>query len=311
MKISGKDFKKYYWIVNGIVITVIPFLISLVDNASEWKDDKGNINLSMSKIFVIFFSIVYLIYVIYVANKERLDKDLNIQIDKLNQNINVLESQISAYNEVISSINTITDVSQKDIYNFYNFISNNKHGSLLQWNFETVSTYICNDIVKVLSKLSYNGTDISANVYIRSTIKNKKRNKDSICMITHAGGVNSSPKILGKVITINSKKEWQNVKLFSLNNPKIIVHESPEEIKKHLVLKNGDTNGFNQYIGIPISCSEGHILSALEIIAHNETQFANTKKEILHMVNKYIIIYRNYALLSIKIEKFLKLHSDK
>lgn len=44
----------------------------------------------------------------------------------------------------------------------------------------------------------------------------------------------------------------------------------------------------------------------MEIIAHHGTIIADTKPEILEIVNKYIIVYRNYALLTHKIEKGLK-----
>ena len=44
----------------------------------------------------------------------------------------------------------------------------------------------------------------------------------------------------------------------------------------------------------------------LSIIAHHGTIIADTKAEILEIVNKYIIVYRNYALLTHKIEKGLK-----
>ena len=49
-----------------------------------------------------------------------------------------------------------------------------------------------------------------------------------------------------------------------------------------------------------------YILSSLEIIAHHGTMIAETKTEILEIINNYIIVYRNYALLTHKIEKGLK-----
>ena len=128
-------------------------------------------------------------------------------------------------------------------------------------------------------------------------------------MIAHCGGSNSIPTILYSDIILSQKKDYQYAKLFLGNNPKIVVYPTEEEIKKNFGY-NGNPSKYDgeysQYIGIPISCSAGYILSSLEIIAHHGTMIAETKTEILEIINNYIIVYRNYALLTHKIEKGLK-----
>ena len=128
-------------------------------------------------------------------------------------------------------------------------------------------------------------------------------------MIAHSGGTNSDPSILYSDILLSKKKDWQYAKLFLENNPKIKVYPTEEEIKRNFGY-NGNPNEYDgeytQYIGIPISCSAGNILSSLEIIAHHGTIIADTKEDILKIINKYIIVYRNYALLAHKIEKGLR-----
>lgn len=88
-----------------------------------------------------------------------------------------------------------------------------------------------------------------------------------------------------------------------------MIYPTEEEIQQHFGY-NGSPKKYegeySQYIGIPISCSSGNILCALEIISHHGTIIAGTKEELLDIVNEYISIYRNYALLTLKIEKGLK-----
>ena len=128
-------------------------------------------------------------------------------------------------------------------------------------------------------------------------------------MVVHAGGTNSAPAILYKDIPLNQKRECQYAKLFLGNNPKIVVYPNQEEIMKNFGFNDTPSKydgEYTQYIGIPISCSAGHIISSLEIISHHGTVIADTKEDILALINKYIIVYRNYALLTQKIEKGLR-----
>ena len=32
------------WLIKALIITIIPFLIGLIDNATEWENENGNIN---------------------------------------------------------------------------------------------------------------------------------------------------------------------------------------------------------------------------------------------------------------------------
>lgn len=299
------------WLVKAIVITVIPFIIGLIDNCSDWRDDNGNFCNIMTngKIFVIILTIVYIVYVIYIAYIERKQMKNNKRIEELEIEKSIYLLSIETYDMIFASVNNIINVSQKEINKLSKEIIASNNLDLLHWNFESISNYICNDIVEILSKVSKEGNDISVNVYVRCEKTNGKRKQDCIRMIAHEGGTNSEPSILYTDIQLNKKKDWQYAKLFLENNPKIIVYSTEEEIKRNFGY-NGHPDKYNgeytQYIGIPISCSSGNILSSLEIIAHHGTIIADTKEDILKIINKYIIVYRNYALLAHKIEKGLR-----
>lgn len=299
------------WLVKSLIITIVPFIIGLIDNASNWTDADGNINnvIMNGKIFVIILTGLYIIYVVYIAYIER-------KREKESQNIKELELikakqdlLLETYDITFNSLSNLMNVSQKEINKLSKQIISSNNLELLNWNFESISNYIYKDIVNILSKIAKSGTDISVNIFTRHKRITGRKTQDCIKMVAHWGGTNSEPSILYTDIILNKKKGWQYAKLFLENNPKIVVYASEEEIKQNFEY-NGNPNKYDgeytQYIGIPISCSSGNILSSLEIISHHGTIIADTKDEILEIINKYVIVYRNYALLTHKIEKSLR-----
>lgn len=292
------------WLVKAFTIIIVPFIIGIIDNLGSWKNENGQLNniFYNGKIFVMVLTILYIIYVIYIAYVERRKNKEEMDISELKALTEKQLCKIKTYDKVLTSINTIINNSQKEI----NKMASGNNLRLDDWNFECVSSYICDDIVEILKNISTSGEDISVNIYIRFKKKNVKRNNDYIRMIAHSGGTNSEPSILYKDIQLKKGNDWQYAKLFLRNNPKIIVYPSEEEIKSNFHF-NGDPNNYlgeyTQYIGIPISCSSGRILSSLEIVSHHGTIIAETKDEILEIINKYLMVYRNYALLTHKIEK--------
>ncbi len=300
-----------HWIFRAIFITIIPLLIGVIDNCSDWKNAEGGWNniFSNGKIFVIVLVIIYVAYIIYMAYYEYKREDLeNIISDLKSKNEKQLES-INTYDKILDSLCNIINISQRQINDLSKEIISNENLDLLNWNFNSVATYICNDVVDILKKISKNGTDITANVYIKKNVKKGRRDQTYIKMISHSGGLNSPPKILYADLLLTKRKDWQNAKIFLNKNPKITIYSSEEEIKNNFKY-NGSIDNYDgeytQYIGIPISCSGGNILSSLEIITHHGTIIADSKDEILELINKYIIVYRNFALLSHKIEKGLR-----
>ena len=73
------------WLVKALIITIVPFVIGLIDNATEWKDKNGSINniFISGKFFVILLTVLYIAYIIYVAFNERKQDKNNQTIEKL------------------------------------------------------------------------------------------------------------------------------------------------------------------------------------------------------------------------------------
>ena len=311
IKVNKKLSILLNWLIKALIITIIPFIIGLIDNATTWKNNNGQIKniFASGKIWVISLTTLYIIYIIYVAYNERKQEKNNQTIEELKKQKELCDCSLEIYKTTFESVNNIMNISQKEINDLSKQIISTDNLDLLNWNFESISNYICKDIVSILSKLSKSGTDISVNIYIRYKKKVGKRTQDCIKMIAHCGGTNSTPTILYSDIILSKKKDWQYAKLFLENNPNIVVYPTEDEIKKNFGYNGSPSKydgEYSQYIGIPISCSAGNILSSLEIIAHHGTIIADTKTEILEIINKYIIIYRNYALLTHKIEKGLR-----
>lgn len=53
------------WLIKALIITIIPFLIGLIDNATEWENENGNINnvFVSGKIWVILLTGLYIVYI--------------------------------------------------------------------------------------------------------------------------------------------------------------------------------------------------------------------------------------------------------
>ena len=300
-----------HWLFRVFFSTVIPVIISTMNDFSDWRNEEGEWKnvFSNGKIWVIVLSTIYLSYIIYMAYCERKKENYKNLISKLElENIKNQEN-IDTYDIILQSLCHIINISQKQLNNLSKQIISNENLDLLTWNFNVVSTYICDDIVDILKKISKNGADITVNIYVKEKIKKGTRNQEYIKMISHSGGTNSAPKILNTDLLLTSKKDWQYAKIFLNKNPKITIYPNEEEIKNNFKFNGNASNydgEYTQYIGIPISCSGGNILSSMEIICHHGTKLAETKEEILNIVNKYIIVYRNFALLSHKIEKGLR-----
>lgn len=308
------------WLSKAVIITILPFIIGLLDNATKWKDDNGNIiNIFKSgKIGVVLLTFLYIIYIVYVAYNERKQGKEKQIINDLKEQQKNNELYIESYKNTLETMNNLMNFSKDKINDFTkkmllinnaNLLNLDLLNSNLESMFKDISTCICNDIVNNLKKLSQYETDISASIYLRYNKKSGKRNNDCIKMVAYYGNQNSWPSIIESEIILAKKKDYQYAKLFLKNNPKVVAYPTEEEIKENFAYERNPSEydgEYTQYIGIPISCSEGHILSSLEIIAHHGTIIAETKQGLLEIVNKYIIVYRNYILLLHKIEKGLK-----
>lgn len=168
------------WLVKALIITIVPFVIGLIDNATEWKDKNGSINniFISGKFFVILLTVLYIAYIIYVAFNERKQDKNNQTIEKLIKDKTFCNLSLDVYKMTFESINNLMNISQKEINDLSKQIISTNNLELLNWNFNSISNYICKDIVNILSKLSKSGNDISVNIYVR--YKKKQENVHKI-----------------------------------------------------------------------------------------------------------------------------------
>lgn len=292
------------WIFNACIITVIPFIIGIVDNIGSWKNDTGQFNniLENGKIFVLLLSALYVTYVIYISYKEH-------KRNKMEHTIEDLQNSLKVSDSIIASLNTMFNVSQEEINKIAKGIKTTGNINLINWNFESVANHICRDLADIISNVAIKGSDITVNVYLKTKEKNNSRTNEYITMIAHSGGINSEPKTFGQRRLLSSCRGYEFAKSFLNRNPVITIYENEENIRKHFKF-NGDYSNYEgeytQYIGIPIACSAGEVISLLEIISHHNAIISETKEDLLQVVNNYIIPYKNFSLLSHKIEKVLK-----
>lgn len=123
---------------------------------------------------------LYIVYIIYVAYNDRKQDKNNQTIENLTREKEFCDLSLDVYRTTFESVNNLMNISQKEINDLSKQIISTNNLELLNWNFESISNYICKDIVNILSKLSKSGTDISVNIYMRHKKKTGKRTQDCI-----------------------------------------------------------------------------------------------------------------------------------
>lgn len=222
-RIGGNNLKKKLnlillnWLSKAVIITILPFIIGLLDNATKWKDDNGNIiNIFKSgKIGVVLLTFLYIIYIVYVAYNERKQGKEKQIINDLKEQQKNNELYIESYKNTLEAMNNLMNFSKDKINDFtkktllinnWDLLSLNLLNSNLESMFKDISTCICNDIVNNLKKLSQYETDISASIYLRYNKKSGKRNNDCIKMVAYYGNQNSWPSIIESEIILAKKR---------------------------------------------------------------------------------------------------------
>lgn len=106
-----------HWLTKALIITIFPFIIGLIDNATEWKNDKGNINniFFSGKIWVILLTILYIVYIIYVAYNERKQEKNNLVMADLIKQKEMSDLSLDIYRMTFDSVNNLMNISQREI----------------------------------------------------------------------------------------------------------------------------------------------------------------------------------------------------
>ncbi len=162
---------------------------------------------------------------------------------------------------------------------------------------------VCRGIYEALC--IYTGQeDFSVNVMLYDV--NEKGKKRNIRMIAQKGRYEKQPKIFDTPLNLKTDKDFYAVKMFNRNSPDISILTTSSEIDKNFVFSDeGDHPKYSQYVGVPIHCSGNQMISLLQICALNDSKIAEGKDDIMEMINKYILPFAYFALLTNKIEKGL------
>ena len=281
-------------LTKSVILGALPIIATIVDNVTgEWTKDGKIVNLYITgKLWVLVIYVIFIIAIIFYAFVENREKKENKQLADR-------EREIFAYKRGIDSMRDVFDFSQDAINKLTKNFAKNRQLDLREWNFEAVATYICKGVYSAISEVAEKGTNFTVNIYVKEIDADKK---EYVTMIAHEGeNRGDPPNIFGVRRMLKPGSDiYYSMKQFADNNPKINVLSDKESIKKAF---SKYKDSYNQYVGIPICYKGNNMISLLEIIAHNDSVIANSKSDILEIINKYVICYQYFALFAHQIEK--------
>lgn len=287
-------------------IYINPLIIGAIFSAM------GNWDIEKDKWFWIKITFLVLLGIIYTYtsykysqieknNKEEI-VELKNTISGLEQDIENKKHRVESYNKGVRELTTLFYDSSNSVNLIANkILSGNK--KMDEWNFKKVATSICSSVYSVLCEICSPCNDFTVNIMLADiTAAGKKK---SITMIAHKGKYEKYPGKFEEKLYFAKYPSFYAVKLFKSGKTDIKVLTSKEEVNEHFVYIDEEHPEYSQYVGIPIVCSGNKMICLLQICAFGEEKIANTKSDILKIVQEYIIPFTQFALLAYKMEKTL------
>lgn len=294
-----KMFKCFNVYLNPIIIG------GLLSSLGSW--DFNNDKFIWVKIISVI--ILFSWYVFTSFRYYKMEESINLKIDQLNDNVKSLKEEIKISNtknntccKVLLSLTSLFNTCAESINDISNSLLK-KQAKLDNWNYKTVCTGICNGIYETLCLCSNGCSDFSVSIMLYDTNSSKK--SKSIRMIAQKGKYEGHPDIFDEPLYLSRDKNFYAVKMFNKKHPEISILTTSEDINKNFVFSdNGkDHPKYSQYVGVPIQCSGKQMISLLQICAFDNSKIADTKEEIMEIVNNCILPFSYFALLNNKIEK--------
>lgn len=282
--------------------------IGLIGSSMGSWDAKSDNFFYMKLVSLIILSLIFIVFLIlsyiYDRKERKILTELNAEIESLKSEIELKEKAISTYEKSQLALSAIFETSADDINTAANNIKKNNVVLLDNWNFRKECNWICEKVLSIVSDLSINGDDFVVSIFQLNPLSRGK--SKSITMIAHASKFGNTPDIYGVPLSFRKHSEFYAVKLFKKNkhDPDVLIDKN--EINEKFIYKDENNHpDYSQFIAMPIHCNGNDMLSLLQIVAFGESKLGNTKIEITQKINKYLLPYTRFGLMSYKYEKAL------
>lgn len=292
-----KDFFNKPQVKN--ILLAIPGIIigALCSALGSWENRDKSFWIKVA--FAILFLIIYIILLIFYSTNEVNERRIK----------KILEEQIKAYEEVMTSIDNICKQSSNGVNAVIHDILDKGVFDYKLWNFDKACMLTCSHLYNLLVQLS-GGNRNFAIAYIKLIENEKPETKIKMCGFANQNM--HKPSIYGKSRCFNTDddRSYHDADLFKTGKSDIEIMIGSDKINdafsystKQSRIKNKEK--YNQYIAIPVFCDDTKMIGLLEIVCLNETTLASTEEELMDLASKYFVPYSYLMLLLHKMEKAL------
>lgn len=294
-----KGVKVYSKYINPIIIgVIIPIVIS------SWEEKGSSFWVALIIGGLLLSIYIYTSYLYENNEKDKQDEIEKIKSDKhdLKNKNEDLKNKVNSYDKGIRELTTLFYDSSTSVNNLSKrIVKGNK--TLDLWSFKKVATSVCHSIYNVLCEVCRPEDDFTVNIVLSDvTATGSKKN---ITMIAHKGKYETYPDKFEEKMLFTKYPSFYAVKLFKSGSTDIKVLITKDEVNEHFVYVDENHPEYSQYVGIPIVCSGNKMICLLQICSFGNAKIADTKAEIVELIQKYIIPFSHFALLAYKIEKGL------
>lgn len=286
-------------VVKNVLLGTLVIIIGGLCSAMGMWDPKADKYFFGKLIALILICIIYIILTAYYVTQE-------VNTNKI---LRILQQQNKTFEDSMVGLISICEQSSKNVNKVIHKIIDEGKYKLDIWNFDAACRLICERVYQLLCGLHENSKDFGVS-YIR---RKEDDDQNIIYMNAYFNHSMSEPSIHGKERKISETLPYHDVTLFKLNKSDIeiiIGSENIDEIFQYDTQDGRKRNKgkYKQYVAIPVICSRdkgGKMVGLLEIVCTENTEIAQTEKEIREIVSKYLVPYAYLLLLLHKMEKAL------
>lgn len=292
-------------IIKNSILIGIPTIISCLGILSATDELKAyNKLLALITFLLLIVFIGFLIY--YSKNEENTNKALdNIskELEKAKSKFYSVKTLLNTNVKIIVSIISLTANWTRNINKLAQEINSKGIADEKYWDYEKICNDICiccNDSIKEFTGIKGDNVSVSLIRYYT------RKNIEYVKMIANSSTETAKSDVFDKEELLETC-QYQYAKVIKDHTRDAFILENKDKINKYFHKKSPETNldKYNQYIAIPIICSENKTLGVLQIITRYDNTIMNSESELKDFIESYVTPYINLLILSDKIKKGL------
>jgi len=285
----------------------IPTIIAIIGMFGWFK-----LNTSMKIVFILLSVGLWVILLAFAGYEDKVDREKQAKIteleennDKLKQVIELLEAENRLHKHTISTANVFSESWARQINAFANDVINKGVVQEASWNRKSLYENVCISCKEAIKK--YKGIDRDSDVSVGFIEYSKgESGEEYVELVAH------SNLDVGKPTAYENKElvsecSYYYAKIIRDKDIDIKIATNNSEVRNFLsnVSIHTDLSQYEQYILIPVFCSNRKLMGMLQIVTKYGVKIMDEKYHLRQFVDNNIVLYSNLFVLIEKIAKGL------